>query len=70
MAEVPADTPVNIPDDGPIVATPVVPDTHVPPLVASLKVVVDPAQTVPVPVMAAGSASTVKEMVAEHPPAL
>jgi hypothetical protein len=39
---VPATTPVNIPDDGPIVATAVALLVQVPPPVASLNVIVDP----------------------------
>ena len=59
MEAVPADTPVTTPDAEPTVATPVLPEVHVPPAVASLSVVVSPAQTTAVPVIADGSGLTV-----------
>jgi hypothetical protein len=40
---------------------------HVPPAVTSLKLVVDPAQRLVVPVMAEGNGFTVNVEVAEHP---
>ena len=62
----PADTPVTIPEDEPIVATPVDPETHVPPP-ASLKVVVDELQREAVPEIAAGNGSTVIVSDIRHP---
>jgi hypothetical protein len=64
MVAVPAATPVTTPEVDTI-ATEVLLEDHVPPMVASPKVVVDPAQTEVVPVMAAtvGSALTVTEAV-------
>lgn len=64
MVEVPAATPVTIPEDEPIVATPVLELIQVPELVALLKVVVLPIQTEAVPVMAAGCGLTVTVVVA------
>jgi hypothetical protein len=58
MTEVPVETPVTIPPAS-IVATPVVPLLHVPPGVRSLKVVVEPAQTMVAPVIASGTGLTV-----------
>ena len=66
MVTVPAATPVTMPDV-PIVATPVLLLAHVPPLVIEDRVVVDPAHTVVVPVIAAGSAFTVTVAVLLHP---
>ena len=66
MVAVPAATPVTIPDV-PIVATPVLLLAHVPPLVVEDRVVVDPAHTEVVPVIAAGSAFTVTVAVLLHP---
>jgi hypothetical protein len=51
---VPAVTPVIMPVDGCIVATPVVPDVHVPPVIPLLSVVVLPAHTVVFPATAVG----------------
>ena len=59
MLVVPADTPVTTPVADPIVATPVEPELHVPPVVPSLKVAVEPAQSVSVPVIDAGAVFTV-----------
>jgi hypothetical protein len=56
---VPPDTPPTIPVDEPIVAIDVLPLIQVPPLVALLKAVVPPTQTVGVPVMDAGNGLTV-----------
>ena len=56
---VPANTPVTIPVEEPIVATVGVLLLHVPPVVASLNVVVEPSQTVNVPVIPAGDGLTV-----------
>lgn len=55
---VPAETPVTIPVE-PTVATDVLPLLHVPPLVASLRVVTSPAQTTIVPVIDEGAGLTV-----------
>ena len=66
MVAVPAATPVTMPDV-PIVATPVLLLAHVPPLVVEDRVVVDPAHTEVVPVIAAGSAFTVTIAVLLHP---
>lgn len=52
-------TPVTIPEPVPTVAKPVLLLVHVPPLVASLNVVVRPAQTFTVPVIDAGNGFTV-----------
>ena len=59
-----------MPEEAPIVATPVAPEVHVPPVVASLSVAVKPAHTVAVPVTDAGSASIVTVVVVAHPPAV
>ena len=53
--------------DVPIVATPVLLLAHVPPLVLDDKVVVDPAQKEVVPVIAAGTAFTVIDVVLTQP---
>jgi hypothetical protein len=60
MVAVPAATPVTTPEAF-TVATAVLEEDQVPPVVTSARVVVDPAQTVVVPVIAAktGSALTV-----------
>ena len=54
----PDETPVTTPVEDTTVAIPVLPLVHVPPP-ASLKVVVNPAHTVPVPVMDVGNGFTV-----------
>lgn len=59
IADVPAVTPVTVPEEDPTVATVVVPDVHVPPVVVELKVVVAPVQMPVVPVMDDGSVITV-----------
>ena len=51
MADVPDDTPDTTPDDTSIVAVDVLLLLQVPPVVASLSVVVDPAHTLVVPVI-------------------
>jgi hypothetical protein len=51
----------------PIVATPVLLLAQVPPTVVDDKVIVDPAQKEVVPVIAAGSAFTVIDVVLTHP---
>lgn len=67
IVELPAATPVAVPDEDPIVATPVVPEVQVPPPVELLNVVVNPAHTVAVPVIDAGSAFTVNGVEFKHP---
>ena len=64
---VPAVRPVTTPVETPIVATPVLPLVHVPPLVASVRVVVAPTQALSVPPMAAGLAFTVTTVVTRQP---
>ena len=66
---VPADIPVNTPVDEFIVATPVEPLDHTPPVVASVNVVADPIHTAEAPLIAAttGKAFTVTNAVCEHP---
>ena len=59
IAAVPPVTPVTIPDEVPTVAF-VLPLIQVPPVVTSLKEVVNPWQTVGVPVIAAGGGLTVR----------
>ena len=66
MVAAPAATPVAIPDV-PIVATPILLLAHVPPLVVEDRVVVDPAHKEVVPVIAAGIALTVIEVVLAQP---
>jgi len=66
ITDVPPDTPVITPP-AVIVATAGVALLHVPPPVASLKVVVEPAHTVAVPVMAAGNGFTVTVAVTKQP---
>ena len=63
----PDDTPVTTPLDEPIVTMPVLPLVHVPPLVASLMVVVKPAHTTAVPVMDEGNGLTVTTIVEIQP---
>ena len=60
--------PVTIPDPNPTVATAVLLLLHVPPPGVSNKLVVNPAQTVSVPVMAFGNGSTVTTAVAAQLP--
>jgi hypothetical protein len=66
MTDVPAVTPVTTPP-AVMVATAGVALLHVPPAVTLLKVVVEPMQTLVVPVMAAGSGLTVTVVVTAHP---
>jgi hypothetical protein len=63
ITEVPAVTPDTIPEPEPTVATEVELLLQVPPDTASLNVVVDPVQTVSVPVIAAGNGVTVTMVV-------
>jgi hypothetical protein len=64
---VPVVIPLTMPEVDPTVATEVVLLVHVPPGVASVSVIVDPAQTLVGPPMAAGVALTVTIVVARHP---
>lgn len=64
----PPDTDVTTPDDGPMVATPVLPLLHVPPAVALLSVVVLPLHRVSVPVIGV-VVLTVIVVVVVHPAA-
>ena len=66
IADVPEDNPVTTPVEKPIVAIPVLPLVQVPPP-ASLKVVVNPAQTAAVPVIDAGNGLTVTTLAAIQP---
>ena len=66
MVAAPAATPVAIPDV-PIVATPVLLLAHVPPLVVDERAVVDPTHKEVVPVIGAGIALTVIEVVLAQP---
>jgi len=71
MVVVPVLTGVTIPDDVPIVATPVELLDHVPPAVTSVNVIVDPIQTrkrpPPETRMGAGKGLTVTTCVAAQP---
>ena len=59
MLAVPAATPVTVPDVPLMLATVPLSDAHVPPVTASLSVVVRPAQTATIPAMDAGNGFTV-----------
>jgi len=65
--EVPENTPVTIPELAPIVATVVVPLVHVPPVVPSVSVIVEPAQNEDEVEIAVGKALTVTIVVVEQP---
>jgi hypothetical protein len=67
IVEVPAPTPVTIPVEAPIVATPVLLLLQVTPPVALESVVVLPTHTVAVPVIAAGVVFTVILYIVRHP---
>jgi hypothetical protein len=67
MVVVPPDTPLTMPLDAPTVATAVALLVQVPPPVASLRAVVDPGQTVVVPVMEGTEAFTVTAFIAIQP---
>lgn len=69
MDTVPAATPVTMPVPGPIVAIDVFPLLQLPPGVASLIVMLPPAQTIVDPVIGE-TGSTVNEDIAIHPPAV
>ena len=63
----PTATPVTIPLEEPTVAIPVLPLLHVPPVVASLNVVVAPVQADAAPVMDEGNALTDTSVVVLQP---
>jgi hypothetical protein len=67
MIDVPPDTPVTTPVPLTTVATVVVPLDHVPPVVPSVKVIVEPAQNDVEVEMATGNPFTVTIVAAEHP---
>ena len=67
MIAVPPDIPETVPTDIGTVATVELPLVHVPPGIALLSEVVEPWQSVFVPVMGAGGASTVSVAVIVHP---
>jgi hypothetical protein len=63
----PAPTAVTVPEEEPMVATPVAELDQVPPGVASLSVDINPEQTASVPPIAAGFGFTVTGVVLKHP---
>jgi len=71
ITDVPAETPVRIPDNEPMVATAVVPLLHVPPGTAFISVMLLPAQIVipgtPDEPMGPGSGLTVTVVVTKQP---
>ena len=67
MVAVPPDTPVSKPDEEPIVEITVLLLLHVPPVTASLKVVVKPAHTLDAPEIAIGEGLTVTVVVVVQP---
>ena len=68
--DVPGATPVTMPVALPIVATPVLPELHVPLPVVQFNVTVAPTHNVAVPVMAAGEARTVTVLLTAAPQVL
>ena len=66
IIDVPALTPVTIPEAEPTDALALL-LVHVPPVIRSLSIIVDPGQTFKVPVIAGGTASTVTTKVAVQP---
>ena len=66
ITDVPAVAPVTMPDEGEAMVALLLLLLHVPPGVASLRVVVSEGQTVAVPVMAEGKVLTVTMVVAKH----
>jgi len=66
IVAVPAATPLTIPDDEPMVAIAVLLLLHVAPMLVVLNVVLAPAQTANVPVMALGAGCTVTTTVVKH----
>ena len=69
IVDVPAESALTTPVV-PTVATRVLELVHTPPAVASVKFVVDPAQTISVPVIVTGAALTVTVLAVEQPPAV
>lgn len=67
MIAVPADTPVTIPEINPTVAIPVAPELQVPPVIASLNVVVVPIQIFVEPLIITGDGLTVIVVVIIQP---
>lgn len=62
--QVPAETPVTIPEDAPtVIAVHPTPVDHDPPVVASVSVIVDPSHTWVSPPIAAGTGFTVTSAV-------
>jgi hypothetical protein len=68
MFVIPAEIPVTTPDDEPTTATEVAPLSHDPPGVASVRVMVVPAQSELLPLMGAGTGYTVKVVVTNEVP--
>jgi hypothetical protein len=68
MIAVPPEIPLTIPEPDPITAIAVLALVHVPPVTASVSVIVDPAQTLP-GIVIAERLFTVTEAVAVHPDA-
>jgi hypothetical protein len=64
---VPADTPDTTPDEAPMPTTLPLEELHVPPKVASVCVIVFPAQSTDTPDIAAGNAFTVAISASKHP---
>src|ERR1043165_8701482 len=67
MVDVPSDTPVNIPELEPTVATPGLVENHVPPGTVLCNVDVPPRQTFAEPVIGVGAMFTVTACVTEQP---
>ena len=67
MVTTPSVMPVTVPAEDPIVATAVLLLLHTPPLVAFVRVVVNPTHTFVVPPIAAGFGLTVKLVTAIQP---
>ena len=67
ITEVPAAIPETIPDEDPIVATPIDPDVQLPPVGMSDKLIVVPVQTLVAPETAAGCGFTVMTIEVAHP---
>jgi hypothetical protein len=68
IKDVPVAMPFTTPDDEPMVATPVLLLTQVPPVALFVKVVVPPTHALSVPPIAPGAAFTVTTDVAKQPP--
>jgi len=69
MTAVLAKIPLTLPNKGSTEATPVLPLLHVPPLVTSAKVIVEPTHTAENPDIAPGNALTVIVVETEQPDA-